>query len=85
MLFLKVVSRLTLTWFKVAFQMEHILSSSSSMKTMHRANKDHNFLEKQTDLTKIGNLMLCAPNSMCLEDTEISFAHIALGQQHGGS
>ncbi|KAJ1395171.1 SNF2-related, N-terminal domain [Sesbania bispinosa] len=66
-------------------QMENISTLSGNMRTMLRANQEGNhLLAKQTDLTKIGNPMVRAPNSKYPEDTEVSSAHIAPGKQQGG-
>ncbi|RZC04584.1 chromatin structure-remodeling complex protein SYD-like isoform X1 [Glycine soja] len=65
-------------------QLENISALSGSMRTMLRANQEgHHLLAKQTDLTKVGNLMVRAPNSKYAEDTEVSSAHIASGKQQG--
>ena len=67
-------------------QMDHSPALSGSMRTMHRANQEgSHLLEKQTDLTKIGNPVPCALNSKYPEDTEVSSAHIASGKHQGGS
>ncbi|KAJ1435909.1 putative chromatin structure-remodeling complex protein SYD [Sesbania bispinosa] len=66
--------------------MENISTLSFNMRTMLRANQEgNNLLAKQTDLTKIDNPMVRAPNSKYPEDTEVSSAHIAPGKQQGGS
>ncbi|KAG4932033.1 hypothetical protein JHK87_046035 [Glycine soja] len=65
-------------------QMENVSALSGSMRTMLRANQEgHHLLAKQTDLTKVGNPMVRAPNSKYAEDTEVSSAHIASGKQQG--
>ncbi|KAL9277872.1 hypothetical protein ACSQ67_024884 [Phaseolus vulgaris] len=65
-------------------QMENISTLPGSMRTMLRANQEgHHLLAKQTDLTKIGNPMVRAPNSKYAEDSEVSSAHIASGKQQG--
>ncbi|KAL2339088.1 hypothetical protein Fmac_013534 [Flemingia macrophylla] len=65
-------------------QMENVSTLPGSMRTMLRANQEgHHLLAKQTDLTKIGNPMVRAPNSKYAEDTEVSSAHIASGKQQG--
>jgi len=67
-------------------QMENISTLPGSMRTMLRANQEgHHLLAKQTDLTKIGNPMVRAPNSKYAEDSEVSSAHIASGKQQGTS
>ena len=67
-------------------QMENVSALSGSMRTMLRANQEgHHLLAKQTDLTKVGNPMVRAPNSKYAEDTEVSSAHIASGKQQGTS
>ncbi|KAJ1431869.1 helicase swr1 [Sesbania bispinosa] len=67
-------------------QMENISTLSGNMRTMHRENQEGNHLmAKQTDLTKIDNPMVRAPNSKYPEDTEVSSAHIAPGKQQYGS
>ncbi|KAJ1421143.1 hypothetical protein SESBI_13860 [Sesbania bispinosa] len=69
-----------------SIQMENISTLSGNMRIMLRANQEGNhLLAKQTDLTKIGNPMVGAPNSKYPEDTKVSFAHIAPGKQQGGS
>ncbi|XP_027916125.1 chromatin structure-remodeling complex protein SYD [Vigna unguiculata] len=65
-------------------QMENVSTLPGSMRTMLRANQEgHHLLAKQTDLTKIGNPMVRAPNSKYAEDSEVSSAHIASGKQPG--
>ncbi|KAJ1403187.1 chromatin structure-remodeling complex protein SYD [Sesbania bispinosa] len=67
-------------------QMENISTLSGNMRIMLRENQEGNhLLAKQTDLTKIGNPMVRAPNSKYPEDTEVSSAYIALGKKQGGS
>ncbi|KAJ1440365.1 hypothetical protein SESBI_01935 [Sesbania bispinosa] len=67
-------------------QMENISTLSGNMRTMLRANQQGNhLLAKHTNLTKINNTMVRAPNSKYPEDIEVSSAHIALGKQQGGS
>ncbi|XP_027331720.1 chromatin structure-remodeling complex protein SYD [Abrus precatorius] len=65
-------------------QTENVATLSGSMRTMLRANQEgHHLLAKQTDLTKIGNQMVRAPNSKYAEDTEVSSANLASGKQQG--
>ncbi|KAG2407182.1 Chromatin structure-remodeling complex protein [Vigna angularis] len=65
-------------------QMENVSTLPGSMRTMLRANQEgHHSLAKQTDLTKIGNPMVRAPNSKYAEDSEVSSALIASGKQQG--
>ncbi|KAK7363636.1 hypothetical protein VNO77_05786 [Canavalia gladiata] len=65
-------------------QMDNISTLSGNTRTVLRANQDnHHLLAKQTDLTKIGNPMVRAPNSKFAEDTEVSSANIASGKQQG--
>ncbi|KAI4345493.1 hypothetical protein L6164_012612 [Bauhinia variegata] len=65
-------------------QIEHFSALSGSMRAMHRVNQEsHHLLEKQADITKIGNPMQHVPSLKYPEDTEVSSAHIAPGQQQG--
>ncbi|KAJ1416573.1 hypothetical protein SESBI_17152 [Sesbania bispinosa] len=67
-------------------QMENISTLFGNMRTLLGANQEGNhLLAKQTDLTKIGNPMVRAPNLKYPEDTEVSPADIAPGKQQGGS